>query len=205
VEELRRGWVPYVFLGVLDLPEPTVGTLSWGLAAVAAQLEAYGWRADGEAACRRRRILQDQLAGSGGLRRAAGLLRDMQVTPLTTLRAPDNTYATAPLRVDALAAEAWDPIFNPAKGGRPLERIAAYFAHIKEGAIHNQEFPLPAWDVDEFLCLLNQAPDRAAGLDAMPVDAGVAPPSWSARVAHPRCSARACPQGPPPHPVRTVR
>ena len=24
--------------------------------------------------------------------------------------------------------------------------------------------------------------------------------SWSARVAHPRCSARACPQGPPPHP-----
>jgi hypothetical protein len=90
----------------------------------------------------------------------------MQVTPLTTLRAPDNTYATAPLRVDALAAEAWDPIFNPAEGGRPLERIAAYFAHIKEGATHSQEFPLPAWDVDEFLSLLNQAPDRAAGLDA---------------------------------------
>ena len=106
----------------LSFEEPTVEALSWGLAAVAAQLEALGRQADEDAAGRRRRLLKDQLVGSGGLRRAAGLLRDMQITPLTTLRAPDNTYATAPLRVDALAAEAWDPIFNPAEGGRPLEK-----------------------------------------------------------------------------------
>ncbi|MFM7985773.1 MAG: hypothetical protein ACKPKO_41310, partial [Candidatus Fonsibacter sp.] len=40
------------------------------------------------------------------------------------------------------------------------------FAHVKDGIVHNHEFQLPDWDVDEFLRILNQAPDRAAGLDS---------------------------------------
>ena len=77
VGELQRGWLPHIFLGILAMEEPSAAQLFWGLMAVAAQLEAFGRQADEEAAGRRRRLLQGQLAGSGGLRRAAGFLRDL--------------------------------------------------------------------------------------------------------------------------------
>ncbi len=93
------------------------------------------------------------------------MLKDMPAVPLTALRAPDGSFSTAPLAVDALASVAWDHIFNPTAGD-PLSRITTYLDHVSGHLRTGSEFPLPPRDVDEFLLLLDSAPDRAAGLDA---------------------------------------
>jgi hypothetical protein len=162
---VESSWQEEVFLGVLHLDELTSAPLAWGLLAVAAQLEAAGQRADEEADGCKKRTLKGQLTGPAGLSRAAGMLKDMRTTPLTTLRTAENVYVTAPAAVDRVAAAAWEPIFNPADAD-PFTRITAYFRHVGTETQRGPEFPLPPWDVDEFLSMLNGALDRAAGLDA---------------------------------------
>ena len=83
VRSIEGSWQEEVFVGVLNLEELTLAPLTWGLLAVAAQLEAAGQRADEEADNCRKRALRGQLAGTAGLSRAAGMLKDMQATPLT--------------------------------------------------------------------------------------------------------------------------
>ena len=106
---LQREWQEEVCLGILSLDHPDNTASSWGLCAAATQLEAAGRRADEAESKRKRLALAGQLTGSAGLKRAAGLLRDMQAAPLATLRAPDGSFPTAPLAVDVLAAAAWGP------------------------------------------------------------------------------------------------
>ena len=96
---LQREWREEVFVGILSMDCPENAALSWGLCVVAAQLEVAGKRADEVEARRRRLALAGQLTGSAGLKHAAGLLKDLQVAPLTALQAPDGSYPTAPLVV----------------------------------------------------------------------------------------------------------
>ena len=72
-DSLQREWQQDVFLGVLSLDRADNSALSWGLCAVAAQLEAAGRRADEAEAKRKRLALAGQLTGSACLKRAAGL------------------------------------------------------------------------------------------------------------------------------------
>ena len=74
---LQRELHEEIFVGILSLDRPDNSALSWGLCAVAAQLEAAGRRADEAESKRRRLALAGQLTGSAGLKRAAGLLKDM--------------------------------------------------------------------------------------------------------------------------------
>ena len=53
-----------------------------------------------------------------------------------------------------VAAEAWDPVFNPPSDDPPHAALRAYLELTGNEIKVADEFPMPAWDIQQFLYLL---------------------------------------------------